>query len=220
MDSYKHSCPYCGQHIEYTVEYCGKQMACPSCGQTVVFPAVPPGGKRLPLRLKRADVARSSNWFSKFRDFKHWNIVLACLVPFLIVGVLLAGAAALKQQFGNAPMAAPAAAPITADPNAWQRMTDLARAEQSVQQQIVAVNRDTVAVKLQEQALRNLQIYYNGKTMDDTTRAGVQRQENAATQAVRNAQAVLGSARQYFETAFRKYQQLGGTIDYRQQLIR
>lgn len=217
MDAYKHSCPFCGQHIEYTVDYCGKQMVCPTCGQTVVFPAVPPGGKRAPLRLKRAEVVQSTNWLSKLRQFKHWNIVLACFIPFVIIGVLLAGANAVKKQFGDAP-AAPVAAPITADPNAWQKMTDLARADQTVREQIDRVKRATTVCAAQRQALKNLQNYYSGKITDEATRNSVQAQENAANQAIHNTEMALEMARQSFETAIQKYQQLGGTIDYRQQL--
>ena len=52
METYKHSCPFCGQHIEYSAWYCGKQMVCPICGKTVTFPAIPPGRKGQPVRTK------------------------------------------------------------------------------------------------------------------------------------------------------------------------
>ena len=140
MESYKHSCPFCGQHIEYTVGYCGKQMVCPICGKSVTFPAIPPGVKGPSLHINRPEAARASKWsFSislacirlllpSLRRFKHWNMALVCLVPFIIVGALLAGAAVVRKQFGNAP-ATPVAPLVQADPNAWQKMTDLARAD-------------------------------------------------------------------------------------------
>ena len=43
MESYKHSCPCCGQHMEYTAPYCGKKTLCPTCGHTITFPAMAPG---------------------------------------------------------------------------------------------------------------------------------------------------------------------------------
>jgi endogenous inhibitor of DNA gyrase (YacG/DUF329 family) len=64
MESYKHSCPFCGQHIEYTAGYCGKQMQCPMCGQTVTFPALPPGrpGPALHVKSLERKPERKWNW--------------------------------------------------------------------------------------------------------------------------------------------------------------
>jgi hypothetical protein len=225
MESYKHSCPFCGQHIEYTAGYCGKQMVCPICGKTVTFPAVPPGGKGPSLHIHRAETARAAKWSSDFfgilaplRRFEHWNMVLVCLVPFIIVGALLAGAAVIKKQLGNAP-AAPVAPLIQADPNAWQKMTDLARADQSVQDKLGAVRRAGAALATAERNRASLHAYYHGKQA--ATQAiydSVMAQYKAKDEAVANAQQALASARQGFETAFQKYQQLGGTTDYRRQL--
>ncbi len=224
MESYKHSCPFCGQHIEYTAGYCGKQMVCPICGKTVTFPAVLPGGKGPSLHIHRPEAARAAKWSFDFfgilaplRRFEHWNMVLVCLVPFIIVGALLAGAAVVRKQFNNAP-AAPVAPLIQADPNAWQKMTDLARADQSVQEQLGAMRRAGAAVAMAERSRANLHAFYHGKTLDQATYNNVMRQRSAADQAVANAQQALASARQRFETAFQKYQQLGGTTDYRRQL--
>lgn len=221
MESYKYSCPFCGQHIEYTVEYCGKQMICPSCNQTVVFPAVPPGGKRMPLRIKRNEVTHSKNWFARIREFKHWNIVVSCLVPFAIIGGLLIVAAVVKKEFGSAPPAAPAVAPVTADPNGWQKMTDFARTEQSVQQQIAIIKQDTVILQVQQQKYNSLNTYWHSRTWPDQATADAGHAQLVAAEAqVHFAQKALAAAREAFETAFRKYQQLGGTTDYRQQLPR
>jgi hypothetical protein len=160
MESYKHSCPVCGQHIEYTAGYCGKQMVCPICGKTVTFPAIPPGGKGPALRIKRPEAARAAKWSFDFfgipaflRRFEHWNLVLVCLVPFIIVGALLAGAAVVRKHLGNEPVA-PLAPLLQADTNAWQKMTDLARADQLVQGQLGAVRRARDCLK------RNLWIFH------------------------------------------------------------
>jgi hypothetical protein len=226
MDSYKHSCPFCGQHIEYTAGYCGKQMVCPICGKTITFPAVPPSSKGSSLRVGRPAAARTARWPFDFqgilvslRRFKHWNTVLVCLVPFVIVGALLAGAAMVKKQSDNAP-AAPVAAPIQADPNAWQKMTDLARAEQSVQEQLGAVRRASAAVATAEQNRATLHAFYHGRTLDRATYDTVSRQYKADDDALMNAQRALDYARRYFESAMLAYQKLGGTTDYRSQLPR
>jgi len=225
MESYKHSCPFCGQHIEYTAGYCGKQMVCPICGKTVTFPAVPPGGKGPSLRIHRAETARAAKWSFDFfgilaplRRFEHWNMVLVCLVPFIIVGALLAGAAVIRKQLGNAP-AAPVAPLIQADPNAWQKMTDLARADQLVQDKLGAVRRAGAAVATAERNRANLHAYWHvRRAATEALYQSVLAQYKAKDEAVANAQQALASARQGFETAFQKYQQLGGTTDYRRQL--
>ena len=100
MESYKLSCPFCGQHIEYTVGYCGKQMQCPICSQTVTFPALPPGRSGPTLHVKSLERKPERKWSWKLPaaltfllKFQHWNVVAQCAVPFLIIGVLLAGAA-------------------------------------------------------------------------------------------------------------------------------
>ena len=225
MESYKHSCPFCGQHIEYTAGYCGKQMVCPICGKTVTFPAVPPGGKGPSLHIHRPEAARAAKRSFDFfgilaplRRFEHWNMVLVCLVPFIIVGALLAGAAVVRKHLGNAP-AVPVAPLIQADPNAWQKMTDLARADQLVQEQLGAVRRAGAAVATAEQNRAKLHAYWHvRRAPDQATYNGVMAQYQAADQAIANAHNALASAHQRFESAFLKYQQLGGTTDYRQQL--
>jgi hypothetical protein len=223
MESYKHSCPFCGQHIEYTIGYCGKQMVCPICGKTVTFPAIPPGGKGKTLHIKHTAAAPAAKWsfsldgiLGPLRQFKHWNTVLACLVPFVIVGALLAGASVLKKQAGNE-TAAPVA-PIQADPNAWQKMTDLARAEQLVQERLAALNRIHALCVAADQNRANLHAYYHGQTLDQATHDSVQHQYRNADQAVMNAQQAEAAARESFENAYQNYQKLGGTVDYRQQL--
>ena len=225
MESYKHSCPFCGQHIEYTAGYCGKQMVCPICGKTVTFPAVPPGGKGLSLRIKRPAPPRAAKWSFDFfgllaplRRFEHWNMVLVCLVPFIIVGALLAGAVVVRRQLGNAP-AVPVAAPIQADPNAWQKMTDLARAEQLVQEKLEAVRKARAAVAVAEQNRANLHAYWHvRRAANEALYQSVLAQYKAKDEAVANARKTLAAAQRCFESAFRKYQQLGGTTDYRRQL--
>jgi hypothetical protein len=225
MESYKHSCPFCGQHIEYTVGYCGKQMVCPICGKTVTFPAVPPAGKGPSLRLKRPAAAPAAKWSFDFRGllaslrrFEHWNTVLVCLVPFIIVGALLAGADVVKKHLGNEP-ATPVASPIQADPNAWQKMTDLARADQLVQQDLGAVRKASAAAAAAEKSRASLHAYWHvRRAADQAIYDNVMAQYKAADQAVANTQKALGDARERFDKDNRKYQQLGGTVDYRRQL--
>lgn len=116
MEAYKHSCPFCGQHIEYTEGYCGQQMACPICGKTVTFPAIPPGGRRSTLRLKRDAGPQREKWsfdlkkiWAALCNFEHWHIVRLSLVPFAIVAGLLVLANFVKKNFENE---APAPAPV------------------------------------------------------------------------------------------------------------
>ena len=223
MESYKHSCPFCGQHIEYTAGYCGKQLTCPICGKTVTFPAVPPGGKGKGLRINRPEPVRVK-WSMNPRDiiaclnqFKHWSIVLYCVVPFVLLVALLVGASVLKKKFGDAP-AMPDAPEVHADANAWQKMTDLAKADGVVQERVVAVVQARAVVAAAQRTVDNLHAYYHGKTLDPVTYKSYENQRKADDQVLDKAQRGLSAARDSFERALQKYQQLGGTVDYRRQL--
>jgi hypothetical protein len=200
-------------------------MVCPICGKTVTFPALPPGSKGTSLRIHRPEAAPAAKWAFDFfgipaflQRFEHWNLVLVCLVPFIIVGALLAGAALVRKQLGNEP-AAPVAPLIRADTNAWQKMTDLARADQLVQEQLAAVRRAGVAVAMAERNRANLHAYYHGKqAADQAIYDSVMAQYKAKDEAVANAHKALDYTRQCFESALQNYQKLGGTTDYRRQL--
>src|ERR1700733_4679978 len=112
-------------------------MLCPTCGKNVTFPALPPGGrKKVPLRIKR-DVLVPTRWPVKLPAFvlqllafQHWNVVGACVLPFVVLGGLWIGASVVRKKFGDAP-AMPTVGKVRADPHAWQQATNLARAEQS-----------------------------------------------------------------------------------------
>lgn len=224
MESYKHSCPFCGQHIEYTAGYCGRQMVCPICSQTITFPAVPPGKIKSNLHIKRAQAADVKKWPIDFAPFiatlvafKHWNLVLACVVPFLVIAALLFGASFVKTHFSDDSNQASVPA-VHADPNAWQKMAELTRAEQAVQQQVKNVIAAHNMLLTAQAKARRLHSYYEGKAMDASAAAAVQSQYQQADQEIQRAQNTLSATRNVFENALRVYQDLGGTIDYHQQL--
>jgi hypothetical protein len=211
MESYKHSCPFCGQHIEYTVEYCGKQMQCPMCQQTVTFPAIPPGRPNAPLRVKSLEKKPERKWTLKLPaplafllDFQHWNVVAQCAVPFLIIGVLLGGAIFVKKKLGDAPTA-DAMPAMQADPEAWQRSIDLAKAEMVVKDRMKDVTVAQAYATAAEQARRRV---------EHEEAAEKKRAEEQAQQAQKN----LTAARVRFDAALSNYRHLGGTIDYRSQI--
>jgi hypothetical protein len=210
MESYKHSCPFCGQHIEYTVGYCGKQMQCPICGQTITFPALPPGGQHgTTLRVKSLEHKQEKKWrlpptLVFLLNFKHWNVVAQCAVPFLVIGGLLVGAAFVKKKLSDE--SAPVAPPVVqADPDAWQKMTDLAKADQAVKDRMkeleAAHARAEMAQRLRKQV----------EHLDAFQRKSTEQQAEAA-------QRELLVAKQRFDLANDSYRQLGGTVDYRAQV--
>ena len=216
MESYRHSCPFCGQHVEYTVEYCGKQMQCPSCGKTVAFPAIPPGRGARSARVKeldarRAEVKPARSWLRHapralgfLRDFEHWNVVWQCAVPFLMMGLLLAGAIFVKNKFSaaSAPPAIPAA---QADPQAWQRIADLTKADLAVRALIKEYNADHALVVAAEQTRQQME-------------KGDPAQKKSFEEQVQLAQNTLSATQKRLEAALQRYQQLGGTVDYRSQM--
>src|ERR1700753_3777206 len=109
MESYKHSCPVCGQHVEYTAGYCGRQMQCPICGNTITFPVIPPtkGGTKAfyaeKPKPKRQWAGNAGKMLGNIWDFPHWNTVLQILVPFFIIGALIATALWVKNKYSEEP---------------------------------------------------------------------------------------------------------------------
>jgi DNA-directed RNA polymerase subunit RPC12/RpoP len=197
MNHYKHACPNCGQHIDYTDGYAGREMPCPMCGHPLLFPAVPAAKLTTSLRLQR-DIPKperktSFNFLGPLiilREFKHWKIVGICLLPF----VLVAGGLLAASHFRGAEQAA-AAVPdaVVVDPQALHQLTDLTRADMLVQAKVAAVNK---AFEACAAAKRN----------------------HASAAVIQRDDATLLAARKSFEPAFANYQKLGGVVDYRQQL--
>ncbi len=213
MDSFKHSCPFCSQRIEYTAGYCGKQMQCPSCGQTVTFPAVPPKAAGPSLKSKSlnrtkpaaaAAAGKVSAMFAGLRNFEHWQVVGQCVVPFLIIGALLGGALFVKNKFGS-PAAEIAVPTVQADPGAWEKASDLNKADTAVKaavQTLAAAHTACDAAELRVRQTKGLESW---------------QRKNAEEQQAQ-AQARLGAARKEFDRAFNRYRDLGGTVDYRGQV--
>jgi hypothetical protein len=218
MESYKHSCAFCGQHVEYTAGYCGRQMQCPICGNTITFPAIPPsrGGKSVGVEQRKP--ARNWAWNAKaiwfyLRDFPHWNTVVQISVPFLIIGALLAGAAFFKNKFADEPAAATAPV-VQGQPGGWDKMTELARADQKMQHYVQWISQARMAVSAAQRQVdveqKRLSLSH-GSDEQQVAQANVQIAEHSLTQAQNN----LTSLRQHFETDLNYYRNLGGTIDYR-----
>ena len=218
MESYKHSCPVCGQHVEYTAGYCGRQMQCPICGNTITFPAIPPasGGKTVAVEERKP--ARKWSWNAKaifvfLRDYPHWNTVVQILVPFLIIGALLGGAAFVKNKFADEP--APAPAPVVqAQSGGWDKMTELARADQKMQQYVQSINQTRATLAAAQRALDIEQKRYSqarGYDEQQAVMGNVQSCQRSVTQAQNN----LTYLRQRFDADLVNYSRLGGTIDYR-----
>ncbi len=216
MESFKHACPYCGQHIEYTAGYCGKQLQCPICGNTITFPAIPPRSGGGGLHINRPDEKPARKWawnpqaiYLFLRDFKYWRTVAQCVVPFLIVGGLLAGAAYVKNKFSEPP-ATPSEPVVQADPDAWRKMTDLTRAEQAVRQQIRFIAQARAAMKQAEASRESTRRSYPGNSNPLAVRT--------ADETAQRAENNYNRVRQHFEELLVEYEKLGGTHDFHREL--
>jgi hypothetical protein len=215
MESYKHSCPYCGQHIEYTVGYCGKQMTCPICGNTVTFPAIPPKTTAKGLRLDRPAEKVAPKWgwkprriFLFLRDFPHWKIIGGALVPFLVIGGLLVGAKYVKSNFTDQPTAAPVEAIAPVDPDSWQRSADADRIGAKVAEQVSRTLAARAAMK-QAAAVRDATRIRSGGASSYTA---------SAEEAFQRAQNIYNLNYNKFRELNAEYQKLGGKVDYQAQL--
>jgi DNA-directed RNA polymerase subunit RPC12/RpoP len=215
MNTYKYSCPSCGQHIEYTDGYCGKQMACPMCQQRILFPAIPPGAlspsfcvarpaEQQPVKKGKSN---SIGIVRALRKFEHWNVVGQCLVPFVILAAALFVASTLRSKPPEHPVSAPAPA---VDPRTWEKMTQLARMEVVLQERVRVLTEAYAKNQSADQHRAALQKQYGGRL--DPITAKFADQQSAA------AQKALEAAREAFENEMNKYQRLGGTIDFRRQV--
>jgi hypothetical protein len=164
MDKYKHTCPKCGQRIEYTLDYCGHQISCPSCHTAIVFPEAPLPTATQKLRLQR-DIGLKSkkSWrdiaiIKALMTFSQWKVVGACLVPFAVVGGLLVGASYLRKAGADAPAQIPQAISTPVGADAWKKMTDLGQVEQAVQarlQMVIAAKQTLILAQTQRDNLRH-----------------------------------------------------------------
>ena len=224
MDKYKHTCPKCGQRIEYTIDYCGHQIACPSCHTGIVFPDAPAPTATQKLRLQRdAGPARKKTWrdlalIKALLGFSQWKVVGACLVPFVLVGGLLFGASLLRKSSADEPTAIPRAVAIPVGSDAWKKMTDLGQVEQAVQyrlQAVIAAKRTLLQAQSQATALHD---QYHGMTLGSGTYAMVMKQMDDLQKRVSVAQNQVNAEENAFRTSYELYQKLGGKVDYNSQL--
>lgn len=226
MEVYKLSCPRCGQHIEYTRDYCGRHMQCPSCSGNVTFPALPPGSAKQALRLER-DRPKVKQRFkfdggkilaaivSYFSTFKHWQIVAMCAVPFLLIGAGLA-AASFVRNHDSSKASETVASPAQAAES--ERMAALNQADLVVQDRVKSVWKSKNAA---DTAIRNrtaLHQMYDGKQMSPGMRNAVDARYKVADEELEAAQANLNGWLKSFDTAYETYRKYGGTIDYQSQL--
>jgi hypothetical protein len=180
------------------------------CGQTITFPALPPGGGQgTTLRVRSLEHKEARKWrlppaIVLLLNFKHWSTVAQCAVPFAVVGALLAGAIIVKNKFADAP--ATVAAPVVqADPDAWQKMTDLSKAEIAVKERLKELQAAQAKAEMAERLRQQVQ------HLDSSQRKNAEQQAEAA-------QRELIGAKQRFGLANDAYVRLGGTIDYRSQI--
>lgn len=221
MESYKHSCPMCGQHVEYTAGYCGTQMKCPICGNSIVFPAIPPkkGGTKIEVEEQKPTAQFAWNpkaIFVYLREFEHWKIVGLVLTPFLIIGALLEGASLVKKYSSDQP-AAPTAPVVQAQPGGWDRMTQLARSEQKIQECMQNIARAHQALLYAE--AQNRQAETEAANARDSHEHEIANDHiRRASFAVSEANKQIQFLRNAFQKEFANYQSLGGTVDYQSKL--
>jgi hypothetical protein len=229
MEIYKLSCPRCGQHIEYTKEYCGRHMQCPSCAGNVTFPAIPPGARKQALRLER-DRPKVKERFhfdigkilgaivTWFRTFEYWQIVAMCALPFVLIGLALATASFIRKQDSQSKPKEAVLSEAQIAEN--QRIVQLNKADMIVQDRVRSVWTAKTALDNAKRKSVILHNSYDGKQMSEGMRNAVNAQYKVADEEVATADANFQAWRRYFDTAYQNYQKLGGKIDYQSQLPR
>lgn len=228
MEVYKLSCPRCGQHIEYTRDYCGRHVQCPSCSGNVTFPALPPGSVKQALRLER-DRPKVKEPFkfdfgkilgsivSFFQNFSHWQIVAMCAIPFLLIGLGLAAASFVRNHDSSKPNESVASPTQAAEK---ERIAALNQADLIVQDRIKSVWNSKNALDATARQRAALHQMYDGKQMSQGMRNAVDAKYKVADEEIEAAQANLNGWRKSFDTAYENYRKYGGAIDYQSQLPR
>jgi DNA-directed RNA polymerase subunit RPC12/RpoP len=216
MSERKYTCPHCGQNIAYTDDYSGLQIPCPRCQTSIIFPGLAAPKQTSSLRLagpiappKAKFQFNFANIVKLFREFKHWKIAGVCAIPFVLVAGAVVAASVYNRHDASpaAAVAVPVATPV--DANALDKLTDLTRADQVVQEKLAAVAAAAQACQSAEhkqQVARSQHPPANPTTM------------KAVDAADARAHQALIAARKAFDAAFAQYQKLGGTVDYRSQL--
>jgi DNA-directed RNA polymerase subunit RPC12/RpoP len=223
MESYKHSCPACGQHVEYTAGYCGRQIQCPICGGTIAFPAVPPTGGSKTVENEARKAVQQPPWnlmsvYISLKNFSHWSTVWQVAVPFLIIGTLLAGALFVKSRFADEPPAVGAPV-IQAEHGGWDKLTELAHTDQRMQQYIQAIIQAHKTLATAQRNLEAAEKLYN-QTQNPDEKQAVSGEVQSARHVLTQAENNLAFLRRRFDTESENYRKLGGTVDYRSRLPR
>jgi hypothetical protein len=197
-------------------------MQCPICGNTITFPAIPPtkGGSKAfyAERPKRARkwAGNAGKIFGNVWDFPHWNTVLQILVPFVIIGVLLATALWVKNKYSDEP-ASGSAPVVQSDPSGWDKMTKLAEMDRRLQQSVQSILRLRKDLAAAHAASANEQKRLSEARDGDERQAissNLQSYERAAEQ---TANKLSGLERQ-FQIDYEKYRSMGGVVDYQSQV--
>lgn len=224
MDIYKLSCPRCGQHIEYTRDYCGRHVQCPSCSGNVTFPALPPGSQALRLERDRPKVKQPFKFdpgqilgsiVTFFQNFKHWQIVAMCLLPFGLIIVGLAAASFVRNLDSSKPNDAAVSETQTAES---QRVAALNQADLIVQDRVKSVWQSKTALDAVVRKRTALHQMYDGKQMSPGMRNAVDAQYKVADEEFETAESNFNGWRKSFDSAYETYRKYGGLIDYQSQL--
>jgi cell division protein FtsB len=163
--------------------------------------------KTLEAKAARKAALKLPQALTFLRNFEHWDVVGQCAVPFLIISALLGGAIFVKNKLGASSSAEGVVPAVQVDPGAWQKMTDLTKAEEALQAAVKMLNQDNAMLDYEEKARKRLD------SADQFQRATADRR-------VQQAQMAVNTAGKQFNAAESKYRQLGGTKDYRSELKR
>jgi hypothetical protein len=192
-------------------------MQCPICGNTITFPAVPPtkGGKIIADETPKPRRKWNGNIggiFVYLRDYPHWDTVGQIMVPFVIIGALLAGALWVKNKFTEEPASGPAPI-VQGEGGGWDKMTEMARVDQRMQQYVQSIILTKKAVTSASRALEAEQKRL-AEARDPDEKQAISANVQSYERALNQTQNKLSSLQQHFQTDYEKYRNMGGTIDY------
>jgi hypothetical protein len=216
----KHTCPACGQPIEYTIDDSGQQIDCPSCQKPVLLPAAIGAAAARKTQLQKNQIRRESPnakkpvpGFASTRkviEFQYWKVVGICLVPFLIIGGLLYGAAYLRKASANDTVEIPKAITTPVAGDGWKKMTEMAQVEGAIKSQIQQT-RELKQILQVENA--QMQQYQN----NSANASLMQQQKEDLSKKMEAQQNQVNALHTAFYQTMDLYRKMGGTIDYNSQ---
>jgi len=233
MGEVKFSCPQCQQRLSCDEMYGGQQIQCPACATLVeVPPPLNPPAAKLSINRPQTAVSPTAKPIPEQRRpvpprRSLLPKIALSMLPVIGLGVIIILAVRGFKSSTTSSSAVPTAESNSNSPalaadhhetSKTEVSPELQKVEQAVISQVRAVQAATQRRNTATQNRDLLHQTYKGKNLPQAQYSAVMQRYKAADDEIANSEAALTVAKNNFEAAFLRYQQLGGKTDYRSQI--